>query len=616
MSDSIRKEGVLVSTAEFSRIFSEHDFVLRVVSLVECEVDKYFKGRNANFVLLELAFDYLAVKSSDDNYLKMEALLLGIREKHLEYAGLVDELLIDHRELIKLEQEILQEFHCGVISSSEKRYIFERMQELCWRKRHYFTIEERDILSKFVQYTPFASAFVFVDDPLFGEERLEKFEPLYTAYLDSARRVSIGNVPYALLELAPAISERVVYTGMELTRLPKRLFDTSRHQLRRQRRIVRRLSKARNFSDVATEIQNLKSAVAAIPREILIELSEVLQAIEPAELASDDTIQGIQSNLPAVANTISFRRRRPRRAAGISWQAASLNLFLRGTIKQLMGFIGTDYADQAKSYTERWDKPPSGSKVTPVEGLGFPADWVVLDDAVTSDRVVMHLPGGGFFFPAIWAHKEILAQLIGYCGAEGLLVHYRLAPENPFPASLEDALKAYKYLLDKGVDPKKIVIVGDSAGGGLTLSLLLALKDAHLPQPAAVGLLSPMSDLSFTGPSRSTNRWLDPMLPTRRKMRGFELYTGEADPQNPYLSPIFGDFSDCAPMFAQVGSTEILLDDTLRIAAKARQCGVDFELEVWEGMPHVWHLWSVLPETDMALKHAGIHLNEKLDRYS
>ena len=402
---------------------------------------------------------------------------------------------------------------------------------------------------------------------------------------------------------------------MEVIKLPQRLLGVTRFQFRKQFGRVRLLKKVRNISDFKKVVKYVGNSLVEIPNSYITELYEAFQAIESAD-HNDELAIVLQKKVAEVANAIDFRRRRPRRIAGISWQAAALNLFLRGTLKQLMGFVGTDYAEQAKGFSARWDKAPRGCDVSEVDGLSFKAEWLKNKDIATSNRVVLYLPGGGFFFPAIWAHKEILAQIMHHCCAEGMLAHYRLAPDNPFPASLDDALEAYKFLLDLGYGSDKIVVVGDSAGGGLTLSLLLAMKDAGIPQPAAVGLLSPLSDLSFSGPSRASNRWLDPMLPTRRKMKAFELYTGKADPMNPLLSPVYGDFTACAPMFAQVGSTEILLDDTLRIAAKARGYGVDFEVEIWEGMPHVWHLWSMLPETSLALKKMGGFLANKLDRYS
>jgi acetyl esterase/lipase/hemerythrin-like domain-containing protein len=596
-------------------LFVEHDYTLRVLSLIEAEVDRFYKRLVINFSLLEQAFKYLCLKAENRPASQTNLIFENLRRDRPDLAGLVDELLIGAREIFEVEVELLAELrNIDIDSRFEKDEIVEKIKEFCVQCREHIAMEERGVLLFADQYS-MNGVENYKADPLFGVHRSQEFDKLNQAYLDSAKRVSTGHIPYAMLELGPVISERIAYTGMEVVKLPQRFFRVTRFQFRKQLSEIRLFKEARSITDFTKAVKQLGGSLVEMPSAYITELHEALQAIESADY-EDEFAAVLQEKIAEVADVIDFRRRRPRRIAGISWQAAALNLFLRGTLKQLMGFVGTDYAEQAKGFSERWDKPPRGCDVSKVDGLSFKAEWLKNKDVATSNRVVLYLPGGGFFFPAIWAHKEILAQIMHYCGAEGLLAHYRLAPDNPFPAGLDDALEAYRFLLEQGYDPEKIVIVGDSAGGGLTLSLLLAMKDANIPQPAAVGLLSPLSDLSFSGPSRSSNRWLDPMLPTRRKMKAFELYTGKADPMNPLLSPVYGDFTACAPMFAQVGSTEILLDDTLRIATKARKCGVDFEMEIWEGMPHVWHLWSILPETNLALKRIGAFLANKLDRYS
>jgi acetyl esterase/lipase len=207
----------------------------------------------------------------------------------------------------------------------------------------------------------------------------------------------------------------------------------------------------------------------------------------------------------------------------------------------------------------------------------------------------------------------MLSQLAREAHCRGLLVNYRLAPEHPFPAGLEDAISAYRYLLDSGLSSDEIVVAGDSAGGGLTLSLLLALRDEGLPLPAAGAIISAMADLSFSTQSRLSNRWRDPLLSARRRTQDFNLYTGDTPLNDPLLSPIFGSFHGLPPLLAQVGGTEILLDDTLRVARKARAQGVDIEVEIWEGLPHDWHLFSFLPESTQALSRIAGFLRAHLD---
>lgn len=247
-----------------------------------------------------------------------------------------------------------------------------------------------------------------------------------------------------------------------------------------------------------------------------------------------------------------------------------------------------------------------------MEFNAFHARWLRPENQPATQKTVLYLPGGGFIFPASSGHASILSSLAQKTGSQGLIVHYRLAPDHPFPAGLEDALAAYRYLLeDQKISPKDIVVAGDSAGGGLTLSLMLAIREEGLPMPNAICVISPLADLSFSGLSREYNRWKDPMLPTHREMNAFELYARETPSDDPLLSPIFGDLTGFPPIFAQVGSTEILLDDTLRVVRKARSQGVEVEVEIWDSLPHVWHLWSFLPETEKALDNIAEFFNSK-----
>ncbi len=205
----------------------------------------------------------------------------------------------------------------------------------------------------------------------------------------------------------------------------------------------------------------------------------------------------------------------------------------------------------------------------------------------------------------------LVANINREAGSRAMLVHYRLAPEHPFPAGLEDCLAAYRHLLDLGTDPKSIVIAGDSAGGGLTLSTLLALRDDGDPLPAGAVLISPFTDFSMGGNSRFDNARFDPMLSPEGIKEMNALYLDDTAQHHPLVSPVYGDYHDLPPILAQVGSTEILLDDTRRVGERAREHGVDFEVEVWEQVPHVWHVWPFLPETKAAVARIGEFVRQR-----
>lgn len=291
-----------------------------------------------------------------------------------------------------------------------------------------------------------------------------------------------------------------------------------------------------------------------------------------------------------------------------SWQTKALNAVLHLTIKRMMS---GGSLQETRRFIEAKGKPrlPPGVEMSPVKAHAFRGDWIRTrrsSDALT----LLYLPGGGFVLPASAQVPPMVSRICRDSGARALLVHYRLAPEHPFPAGLEDCLAAYRYLLDLGTDPASIVIAGDSAGGGLTLSTLLALRDDGDPLPAGAVVISPFTDFSFGGESRFANARHDPMLSPNGMEQMNALYLDDALHDNPLVSPVFGDFRGLPPILAHVGSTEVLLDDTRRVGARAVSQGVDFKVEVWEDVPHVWHIWLFLPEAREAIARIAEFMRE------
>ncbi len=285
-----------------------------------------------------------------------------------------------------------------------------------------------------------------------------------------------------------------------------------------------------------------------------------------------------------------------------SWQAQVFNLGARLLIKSMMGFgsLGAVRGMAAVVDAAGERLAPPGCRLRAVTGAPFQGEWLE-PLAGGSARVLLYFPGGAFVLRTPTQHREFVARLCLAADARALIVHYRLAPERPFPSGLEDCLAAYHHLLDIGVAPADITVAGDSAGGGLALSTLLALRDEGTAMPANALLLSPLGDLTYSGGSRHFNRFRDPMLPTHRASQMHELYIGDALPEDRYLSPVLASFAGLPPLMGLVGSTEILLDDTLRAAAGAAAAGVPFVLDVWERMPHVFPLFAVLPESQVAV---------------
>lgn len=255
---------------------------------------------------------------------------------------------------------------------------------------------------------------------------------------------------------------------------------------------------------------------------------------------------------------------------------------------------------------------PSDVKHEAVDVDGTPGEWISVE-GTTGDTTILYLHGGGYVIGSINSHREMISRIARAAKVRALAIDYRLAPEYPFPAAVEDATKAYRWLLRQGVPPEKVIVAGDSAGGGLTVALLLALRDAGDPLPTAAVCISPWTDLEITGESMVTKKDVDPMIRPDDAKWGAERYYGSADPRNPQVSPIHADLSGLPPLLIQVGTSEVLLSDSARLAERATSAGVDVTLEEWEEMVHVWHFFAfMLPEGQQAIERIGEFVRGKV----
>lgn len=239
----------------------------------------------------------------------------------------------------------------------------------------------------------------------------------------------------------------------------------------------------------------------------------------------------------------------------------------------------------------------------PVACDGVPAQWVSVPES-RPERVVLYLHGGSFAYRFPNAHGNFAARLCQRLEARALMPDYRLAPEHPFPAAPDDCLAAYRWLLARGVRPHNLVIIGDSAGGNLALVTVQRARDDGDPPPACAVLLSPGVDCTLASPSMVDNADRDPMLRLNNLLVLRNHYVPASHlVTHPHVSPLFGTFAGLPPLLLQVGSTELLRDESIRTAQKARAAGVDVELELWPEMPHVFQIVSFLPESAQALDH-------------
>jgi epsilon-lactone hydrolase len=283
----------------------------------------------------------------------------------------------------------------------------------------------------------------------------------------------------------------------------------------------------------------------------------------------------------------------------------------------------TSTARLRKQYEEgarRFGSVPVGIVVSPVAIPGLPeglsAEWIHPAGSSASpgagDRAMFYTHGGGYVTGNCVDHRMHVAKFVQSAGIGALLYDYRLAPEHPFPAAVEDTLTAYRWLLGQGVAPDRIVVVGESAGGGLCLASLLAIRDRELPLPAAGVALSPWTDLACRGSSYTRNARRDISTLGSWEIWG-SYYVGSHNPEHPWISPLYGDLRGLPPILIEVGDHEILLDDAVQFADKARVAGVEIDLHVWEGMVHCFPLLAPLfPEATEAWLEIIAYIRKRL----
>ncbi|HEY2482149.1 MAG TPA: alpha/beta hydrolase, partial [Caulobacteraceae bacterium] len=248
-----------------------------------------------------------------------------------------------------------------------------------------------------------------------------------------------------------------------------------------------------------------------------------------------------------------------------------------------------------------------------LDAAGVPAEWCDPPGAA-EDRAILYVHGGGYVIGSIASHRHLVAALARAAGARALSLNYRLAPEHPFPAAVEDALAGYRFLLASGFAPGKIAVAGDSAGGGLTVATLLAAREAGLPQPACGFCISPWVDLEGLGASMTSKAGVDPMVQKQGLGGMAGAYLAGASPRTPLAAPLHADLAGLAPLLIQVGSAETLLDDATRLAAVAAAADVDVRLESWPGMIHVWPFFhTMLSEGREAIAVAGAYIRARMD---
>jgi acetyl esterase/lipase len=243
-------------------------------------------------------------------------------------------------------------------------------------------------------------------------------------------------------------------------------------------------------------------------------------------------------------------------------------------------------------------------RIEKVSASGVPAEWVSAPEVLT-DRAILFFHGGGYVIGSINTHRELCSRISRASDARVLLIDYRLAPEHPHPAAVEDAMKAFRWIRAQGISAGRVVLMGDSAGGGLAIAMLALLRSTRMDMPAAGVCLSPWIDLECIGKM--------PKLPdrvlTKEGLRELgRLYLGGKDPRTPFASALYADLKGLPPIYIQAGTAEILLDDTDRLAERAAKSGVEVNVDTWNGLFHVFQLYPMLPEAREAVDKIGAYV--------
>ncbi len=284
-----------------------------------------------------------------------------------------------------------------------------------------------------------------------------------------------------------------------------------------------------------------------------------------------------------------------------SLRSKLLSSAMRVTMKKMLGRSG-DVVKERASLDKMSSLTASRKLGKSVTVGGVPGEWQMPAKG-QPERTLLYLHGGGYVLGGPDSHRDMVGAIADATQAKTLILDYRLGPETLFPGAVEDAVAAYKALLDDGEAPEKMFIAGDSAGGGLTAATLVSLRDQKVAMPAGGICISPWADLTLSGTTMRTKALVDAMLSKETLAWMGSLYMGDQDASDPLASPIFANLKGLPPLLIQVGGDEVLLDDALRLHDAAKAAGVDSNLEVWDEMMHVWHLMSkFVPEGKLAIK--------------
>ena len=564
-------------------------------------------------------FRYIVDFVDKQHHAREDLLIEMIAKRSPEAGRMVRRTNKDHDELKNEGADILAVLASLADGSARvSRMLAERVRHYADELKQHFSYEEsqlfdlaQEVLDK-RDWGKFVRLETGSGDPMFGSEVEADFQSLFDIYINQIREIGTPASRHVAVSAAAFVDAAAgVASGT------KSVYSAWRGGLsgifKANIAGATALTKSRSVYEYCSNSLAWTRAVFGETDAMSVRM------LDAAEFTARSAVTPFADALNSGQRAFDHSHRHDR--ASPSWQAQVVNLMLRATVKRIaQSRPGEEFAipvnniEIPRTAIDRFI--PALAKDVDVQQLELEnslAEFLSIK-GVAAERTILFFPGGGFMMAPTQAHRLMAARLARKANARVLLVHYRLAPEYRFPAGLDDCVEAYRYLLNEGTSPGSIAIIGDSAGGGMALSSLLRIRDAGLPMPAAAALLSPVTDLSYSGLSRSHNSWADPSLPSDERNLIAQVYLGSVAKDDPIASPLFGDLSGLPPILIQVGSIEILLDDALRAAAKIRAQGGDCDCEVWHDMPHDWMLFGMLPEARKAQRRIVEFFDEHFAR--
>lgn len=606
-------------------IYDEHVYTCRMLRLLELEAENVLSGGEADVDGMSDILHYITYHPDRFHHPKEDVIFDRMSRLSADMKQTIARLRSDHESMtqqsVDLYERMLEQKE--VQSVRELKKLAKEILEYSELQREHMALEEQEI------FLPSQKALSRVDweqieeevkakrDPIFGGRVSSRYLNLLERYLNDFNAISdSGGVPIRRAEAILIRLEKALHFTKKLGKQCGSVNQATAEALKSQLGHIRGLIDIRDRESLDDWLDIEKQVNKENWTSIKSTLEDTRKLFEkPTKRRRHSNRRYGPIEVKSSGKTQKLKEK-PYKASGrtrVSWQAALTNVAFRLTLKPYLGRM--DNGDGLNLPMQKMPaaKFPHYIDASEVDTTEFKADWLVPKRPDKTRGTILYIPGGGFIFPAGNGHRTLLGRLAAQTQCKAMMVHYRLMPDHPFPSGLEDVLAAYRYLLDEGTPPQEIMFAGDSAGGCLTLSLLMAIRDEGLPMPGAVSLISPVTDLTFSTAARRKNRWRDSSMPSFIRQNSYKEYAVNSKLDDPLISPIFGSFEGLPPIFALVSSSETLLDDTLVVARKARVEGVDFEVEVWESLPHAWPAFPFIPEAATATENIGQFFNRYLD---